>query len=282
MTAIVSALLTIGLSVANAPLAAAANTTQLYNDAQNAFAHGDAAGGIGKLGELLGAAPNDTDALALRAIWADYAGDRGAKIDASAKLGADDPSRQAGVDNVLRVISTAALTPPNPFPSFQGPQTAVVVLGFGLLPNGALRPELVSRLQAVAIQSITAPASPIIVTGGNPQNGITEAAAMKDWLVRHLVPEGRIHVEDRAGSTVENALFSTQMIRDLGAVNAAVVTSANHIRRATADFTIAGTPVVGAMSTLDQIVSQILPLSKANQRGMYLDATRVFGLPATR
>lgn len=150
------------------------------------------------------------------------------------------------------------------------------------MPDGTLRPELVDRLQAVAVQSITAPLSPIIVTGGAPKNGITEAAAMKEWLVRHFVPADRVHVEDRAGSTVENALYSTRMIRDIGAQNAVVVTSATHIRRATADFNIAGTPVVGAMSTLDRIVSQMPPLPKSEQRGMYLDATRVFGLPASR
>lgn len=281
VTGIISAMMTVGLATAQAPLASA-DTEQLYNDAQRDFSGGDARGGIAKLGELIAAAPNDDDALALRAIWADYAGDHGARIDAAAKLGAEDPAKQVGVDNVLRAISNAAVTPPNPFPSFQGPQTAVVVLGFGLLPDGTLRRELVNRLQAVAVQSITAPLSPIIVTGGAPKNGITEAAAMKEWLVRHFVPADRVHVEDRAGSTVENALYSTRMIRDIGAQNAVVVTSANHIRRATADFNIAGTPVVGAMSTLDQIVSQLPPLPKSEQRGMYLDATRVFGLPASR
>lgn len=281
VTAIISAMMTVGLATAQAPLASA-DTEQLYNDAQRDFNGGDARGGIAKLGELIAAAPNDDDSLALRAIWADYAGDHGARIDAAAKLGAEDPAKQVGVDNVLRAISNAAVTPPNPFPSFQGPQTAVVVLGFGLLPDGTLRRELVNRLQAVAVQSITAPLSPIIVTGGAPKNGITEAAAMKEWLVRHFVPADRVHVEDRAGSTVENALYSTRMIRDIGAQNAVVVTSTNHIRRATADFNIAGTPVVGAMSTLDQIVSQLPPLPKSEQRGMYLDATRVFGLPASR
>lgn len=138
------------------------------------------------------------------------------------------------------------------------------------------------RLQAAFVQALAAPASPIIVTGGNPVNGITEAAAMQGWLQRNGIPAGRIHAEHRAGSTVQNALFSTELIRFIGASSAVVVTSANHIRRATVDFNVAGIPVIGAMSTVNQILPQLLPVSKVEQRGMYIDATRVFGLAAER
>lgn len=175
----------------NAATASAASPDQLYNAAQGNFARGNAAGGLGQLGELLNANPGDVDALALQAIWADYAGDFGRKNDAMNRLGAIDPGERAGVDNLLRTISIAAFTPPNPFPSLQGPQTAIVVLGYGLLPGGVLRPELVGRLQAAFVQALAAPASPIIVTGGNPVNGITEAAAMQAWLQRNGIPAGQ-------------------------------------------------------------------------------------------
>ncbi|MFE9320075.1 hypothetical protein ACIHDR_04320 [Nocardia sp. NPDC052278] len=36
--------------------------------------------------------------------------------------------------------------PPAQFLGFRGPQTAIVVLGYGLLPDGEMRPELISRL----------------------------------------------------------------------------------------------------------------------------------------
>lgn len=283
IVAVLCAFLTVAIVTTSAATAAAATPSQLYNDAQVNFVRGDATGGLGKISDLLNVSPGDVDALALQAIWADYAGDFGRKVDALNRLGAANPGMRAGVDNLLRSIATAAFTPPNPFPSFQGPQTAIVVLGYGLLPGGVLRPELVHRLQAAFVQAITAPMSPIIVTGGNPVNGITEAAAMQAWFQRSGIPANRIHAEHRAGSTVQNALFSTKLIRSIGANSAVVVTSANHIRRATVDFNVAGIPVVGAMSTVNQLLPELLPLlNKTQQRSMYVDATRVFGLPAAR
>ena len=114
----------------------------------------------------------------------------------------------ARTNDVLHAVTAAAATLPNPLPALVGPQTGIVVLGYGLLPDGALRPELENRLTAAWMQAIAAPFSPVIVTGGNPQNGISEAEAMRRWLTARGLPGDRIHVEDRAGSTVQNALFS--------------------------------------------------------------------------
>jgi uncharacterized SAM-binding protein YcdF (DUF218 family) len=134
----------------------------------------------------------------------------------------------------------------------------------------------VNRLQAAWLQAIAAPASPIVVTGGAPHNGVTEAAAMAGWLIRHGIPASRILVEDRAGSTVQNALFSTRIMRARGIGGAVVITSPNHIRRAVTDFIVAGTRVVGAMTSPNAIISQLDPPTKPAQRGIYLDATRTF------
>lgn len=282
VTAALTAVLTIagvGLATpANAAPAQLYTTAQWYNTAQNAFSNGDVGGGLGSLDALLREDPNDADALALQAMWADYSGDLIKKYDSLNRLG----PRRGQVEYALGQIMAASLTPPNPFPSIQGGNTAIVVLGYGLLPDGSLRPELVSRLNSAAVQALTAPFSPIIVTGGAPKNGITEAAAMQGYLISRGIPANRIHPEHRAGSTVENAIFSAQLARSLGANSAALVTSANHIRRATADFNIAGLPVIGAMSTLDEIITQLPPVPRANQRGMYIDASRVMGLPAGR
>ncbi|MGW6421803.1 YdcF family protein [Nocardia sp. NPDC055053] len=264
------------------PAAAEADVTALYNSAQRHFTDGDDAAGRADLRALIAADPDDADALALQAIWSHYAGDHAAVGEAMARLGAVDAGMAAGTSTVLRAVTAAASTLPNPLPALVGPQTGIVVLGYGLLPDGALRPELENRLTAAWLQAVAAPFSPVIVTGGNPQNGISEAEAMRRWLVGRGLPGDRIHVEDRAGSTVQNALFSTRMLRDLGATSAVVVTSPNHIRRAVADFIVAGTNVVGAMTSLEQLVSQLPPPAKAAQRGIYLDATRTFELDSAR
>ncbi|MFI9503033.1 YdcF family protein [Nocardia sp. NPDC052566] len=269
-----------GLAIA--PAEAAPNTDALYNSAQRNFTDGNDNAGRNDLRALIGADPSDAEALSLQAIWSHYANDLPALADAMARLNAVDPRMAAGTNNVLNAVGAAAGTLPNPIPALIGPQTGIVVLGYGLLPDGALRPELVNRLEAAWLQAVAAPLSPVIVTGGNPQNGITEAEAMRAWLVGRGLPVNRVSVESRAGSTVQNALYSTRLLQELGANSAVVVTSPNHIRRAVADFMVAGTRVVGATTSLDQLVSQLPPPPRQNQRGIYLDATRTFQLSTSR
>ncbi|MEU6564854.1 YdcF family protein [Nocardia nova] len=162
------------------------------------------------------------------------------------------------VNGVLHQVEAATGTPLGRLPSAHGPQTAIVVLGYGLLPNGDMRPELVARLQAGLVQAVVSPASPIIVTGGNPQSGITEADAMARWLTDHGVARERIHIESRAGNTIENAANSEALMRTLNVHDAVVVTSADHMPRAVADFAHAGVTVADTVSpqTLPPIVVQ--------------------------
>lgn len=272
---------TLALVTLNAPVASASPVAALYNTAQRAFVDGNVRAGLDALNQAVGLDPGNTDVLALRAFWGTQAADLIAREDSLNRLGALDPDKRAGVLNAINAITSAALTPPTPFPSIQGGQTAIVVLGYGLLPNGALRPELINRLGTAWVQAVAAPFSPIITTGGSPRNGVSEGQAMAAWLIGHGIPASRIHPETRATSTVQNALYSADIIRSIGASSAVIVTSANHIRRGTADFNIAGIPVLGAMATLDHLVGQLLPLPLSAQRGMYIDATRVFGLPAS-
>ena len=261
---------------------AAEGPAPLYNSAQSHFSEGDEAAGLADLRALLDDTPDDADALALQAVWSDYAGDVATRDGALNRLGGVDPGMAQGTRNLLGAVGAAVGTLPNPLPSLIGPQTGIAVLGYGLLPDGSLRPELVDRLQAAWLQAIAAPGSRLVVSGGNPQNGTPEAVAMAGWLIGHGIPADRVLVEDRAGSTVQNALYSTRMLRDAGATSAVVVTSPNHIRRAVADFAVAGLPVVGAMTSTDQLVSQMPPPNKAAQRGIYVDATRTFDLPSSR
>ncbi|OJF84462.1 hypothetical protein NS14008_19230 [Nocardia seriolae] len=254
----------------------------LYNSAQDNFTDGNEAAGLADLRQLLSESPDDAQALSLQAIWSDYTGDLITREMAVNRLNGIDAKLAAGTRNLFGAIGAAVGTLPNPIPAIAGPQTGIAVLGYGLLPDGSMRPELVNRLQAAWLQAIASPMSPILVTGGNPQNGITEAAAMQGWLIGHGIPASRILADHRAGSTVQNALFGVQMLRDAGATSTIVVTSPNHIRRAVADFIVAGIPVVGATTSLEQLVSQLPPPARSNQRGIYLDASRTLRLPAER
>lgn len=265
-----------------APAQASPETDALYNSAQRHFTEGNSDAGRADLRELIGRDPADAEALSLQAIWSHYAGDTPAMNDAMGRLRVVDPEMAAGTDRVLHGIGAGIATLPNPLPALVGPQTGIVVFGFGLLPDGTPRPELADRLQAAWFQAIASPFSPIVVSGYNPSNGITEAEAMRNWLVGRGIPANRIHIEDRAGSTVQNALFSAEILHGLGATSAVAVTSPNHIRRAVADLYVAGIPVVGATTSLNQLVSQLPPPSKQAQYSIYLDATRTFQLSTSR
>ncbi|AYF79164.1 YdcF family protein [Nocardia yunnanensis] len=133
-------------------------------------------------------------------------------------------------------------------PALFTPDTAIVVLGYGLTPEGEMRPELMARLYAGYVSALLSPAAPVIVTGGNPQNGVTEADAMADWLVDHGIDRARIHTETKANSTVQNAAFSAQLMDAIGAHAAILITSADHIARALNNFRAAGISVVATMT----------------------------------
>lgn len=158
------------------------------------------------------------------------------------------PPAQAQSSGSAELTSGSAELASGPLARVHGPGTVIVVLGHGLLPNGQMRPELIDRLHAGYVQAILAPTSPVIVTGGNPKNGVTEAAAMADWLVAHGVPAHRIHQEPAAGTTVQNARLSARMMDRIGARDAVVVTSANHMDRAVGDFKAAGISVAGSVT----------------------------------
>ncbi|MFD3748413.1 YdcF family protein [Nocardia sp. NPDC058633] len=151
-------------------------------------------------------------------------------------------------DPLIGVVDSVAGLAGIELPATYGPETAIVVLGYGLMPDGTMRPELGNRLHAALVQAYMSPASPVIVTGGNPRNGVTEAQVMADWLNIRGVARQRLHAETEAGSTAQNAEFSARMMEALGVTKAVLITSADHMRRALDNFMAAGIPVVATMT----------------------------------
>ena len=93
-------------------------------------------------------------------------------------------------------------------------EEAVIVLGAGI------RGETVSRILAYRLDkaieySLKNPDAIIIVSGGqgqSPREYITEALAMKRYLVDNGIPEERIIKEESSTSTYENLLFSKEIL----------------------------------------------------------------------
>jgi uncharacterized SAM-binding protein YcdF (DUF218 family) len=128
---------------------------------------------------------------------------------------------------------------------------AVVILGYGLNPNGTMRTILRRRvLTGLAVAQLF-PQSPIIVTGGNPQSGVTEAEQMRKMLLLMGFPNDRIIVDDRANSMVQNAQFSVPLAKQAGTSGIVLVTSTTHQGRADGDFADAGGNVLATVSYPD-------------------------------
>ena len=126
----------------------------------------------------------------------------------------------------------------------QDDSLCIVVMGFRLEPNGDMKPELLQRLQAALNSAEKYPQALIICTGGSTAQNVpvTEAEAMKAWLMEQGIPENRIVAETRAASSLENARYTYQTLREnYPRVNTlALVTSEYHIPRITMIFTAVG------------------------------------------
>jgi len=128
---------------------------------------------------------------------------------------------------------------------------AIVILGYGLAPDGSMRAILRRRVMTGLIVAQFFPQSPVIVTGGNPQNGKTEASQMRNMLMLLGFPANRIIVEDRANSTVQNAQFSVPLAKQAGTSGIILVTSTTHQGRADGDFADAGGNILATVSYPD-------------------------------
>ena len=152
-----------------------------------------------------------------------------------------------GVGGVPSGIAHAA--PPVVAKDFSKP--AIVILGYGLKPDGTMRLILHTRVLAGLAVAQMFPQAPIIVTGGNPRNGNTEAEQMGKMLRLYGVPRERIILEERANSTVQNAAFSVPLAKQAGTSGIILVTSSSHQDRADGNFADAGGNVLATVSFPD-------------------------------
>jgi uncharacterized SAM-binding protein YcdF (DUF218 family) len=128
---------------------------------------------------------------------------------------------------------------------------AIVILGYGLHPDGSMQTILRRRVLTGLAVAQFFPQSPVIVTGGNPRNGVTEAEQMRRMLVSLGFPSRRIIVEPKANSTVQNAAFSVPLAKQAGATGIILVTSSTHQGRADSNFVDAGGHLLATVSYPD-------------------------------
>lgn len=140
----------------------------------------------------------------------------------------------------------------NRFPSWEaarGEPDGIVVLGGAISPDvsaargAAALTEAAERMTAAVELARRYPAARIVFSGGSGElisSGATEAAAARRlWESLGIAP-GRITLEDQSRNTVENAVFSKDMVKPKPEERWLLVTSGYHMPRAIGVFRKAG------------------------------------------
>lgn len=111
------------------------------------------------------------------------------------------------------IVNVGAL--PNGLP--EDNSLCITVLGFQLMHDGEMAPELVGRCEIALAAAQQYPNAFVLVTGGGTASGnreATEAGVMADWLSARGVSPERIIVEDRSLTTDQNASLSCKILSE--------------------------------------------------------------------
>ncbi|NUK30089.1 YdcF family protein [Parageobacillus sp. VR-IP] len=188
--------------------------------------------------QILNLDPNNFNANLLYGVYSKINGDIRAYKSAISKLKRIDSKKANEYIRKLKTTESIINSKLNTEVPQHLPQKdhAIVILGYALADDGSMRQPLMERLKVGLAIAKQYPHSKIIVTGGVPKQGITEAEAMSNWLISQGIEKDRIILEDKSTDTVENALFTTAILEKEGIKDVTLVTSASHMRRALTVF----------------------------------------------
>ncbi len=151
---------------------------------------------------------------------------------------------EAAVQRMLRVRA-AALAREVP-----AADHAIVVFGCPARPDGTPSPSLERRLRSALAVAEANPDARLVLSGAAVRGRVTEADAMRRWLVSNGVAAHRITMEPSARFTLENAELSAALVRNMGASKVTLVTEDFHMPRSRALF-IAALRAVGASAAVE-------------------------------
>lgn len=198
----------------------------------------------------------------------------------------------AGIDHVradqfrqrfARADAIMAESPNQTVPVLQN-HSMVVILGYALAEDGSMRQPLLQRLEVGLEAAKKNPDAYVMVTGGQPQSGVTEGDMMMRWLVDHGISRDRIIIEDKSKDTVGNMLNVANLLHRHTADDVILVTSASHMRRARSVLEDAlgqydDDAVVHPLIALDfDSIEEAAKVSDAERLVVYRDLLRVAGL----
>lgn len=136
-----------------------------------------------------------------------------------------------GLSVIIAFTSFIALYGRNDNATYE--EKTVIVLGCGIRGE-RVSVGLAKRLNKAYEYHLQNPDAMIIVSGGQgPQEDISEALAMKRYLVSKGVPEDRIIMEDKSTSTITNFKYSHEIMKEKGLPDDSVVfvTNGYHVYR---------------------------------------------------
>ena len=110
---------------------------------------------------------------------------------------------------------------------------AAIVLGAAAYHNGAWNPCLVARVQRGVALLQAGTVRRLILSGGvDIEDGVSEAAVMRQIALRSGADAAALLLETRATSTVENLEFSRDLMQREGLKSAVIVSDPYHLPRA--------------------------------------------------
>jgi uncharacterized SAM-binding protein YcdF (DUF218 family) len=114
------------------------------------------------------------------------------------------------------------------------PSDTIIVLGAKLIgrePSAILLLRLEEALRLYEAKYAAA----IIVSGGKGwDEEISEAAAMRQFMISRGVPAASVYIEEQSKNTFQNLAYSQAIMREKSLSSAIIVSNASHIRRALA------------------------------------------------
>ena len=129
------------------------------------------------------------------------------------------------------LLSSEALVLKDAFSETPAPSQAILILGtrvYGQEPG----PMLQLRLEKALALYRQGYAPYLVASGGQgADEGISEAAAMRNYLTARGVPAAAILLEDKSTSTYENLRNSASLLRSKGLQQVIVVTNRSHVFR---------------------------------------------------
>lgn len=111
-----------------------------------------------------------------------------------------------------------------------GKADALIVLGY-VSKDGRIHPLLKERLDEAYKRFWQYGPKYIIVSGGAVGSRHSEAELMKKYLVEKGVPAKRVLKEDKSHNTVQNLIFSKQLMEQYQLKSFVIITNLFHVRR---------------------------------------------------